>query len=143
MNKKIRNATPKDYDGIHFRSITEVRLYRYMKKVGLSPLYEPDKILLLDSFRPSSPWYMDGKEQVTKKGKNMMVQQMTYTPDFRLDLDETTVYIEAKGNENDVFPVKRKIFLHWIERQNKPIIFAEIKTVKGLMLFLKKIHAIA
>lgn len=140
MNKKVKNATAKVYDGIKFRSITEVRFYKFMKSKGLNPLYEKDKIVLMEAFRPSHAWYMDGAEQVIKSGEPKKISQMTYTPDFRLTYGNTTVYIEAKGNENDVFPVKRKLFLDWIEKQPKPIIFAEIKTIRGLDAFLKKLE---
>ena len=142
MNKKIRNATPTCEDGIQFRSQLERRIYKYLVQAGYIPLYEPDTIELCGPFRPSEPWYYEGEAQVTKSGLSKTVLKMTYTPDFRLDVNGVTFYIEAKGKENDSFPIKRKLFLSWIEKQDRHIVFAEIKTIKGLQKLLKRIESL-
>lgn len=139
QNRKIKNATPLSYDGIRFRSVLEVRLYKRLVASGYKPEYEPDTITLLPSFRPGTTWYLDGDAQTTKKGANKVILPLTYTPDFKFDAQGTTVYLEAKGFENDVFPVKRKLFLSWIERQEKPILFAEIKTLRGLNRLIERL----
>lgn len=137
MNKKVKNATSKVYNGIKFRSLTEVRVYRWLRDNGYKPYYEPDSFVLLDKFKPETPWFLEGIAQTTKKGDSKTVAQMTYTPDFRLDINNALIlYIEVKGHPNDSYPLKRKLFLDWIEKHNKKytkqIQFAEIHTIVGL-----------
>ena len=89
--------------------------------------------------RPSDQGPHGISTETTKKGANKVILPLTYTPDFKFDAQGTTVYLEAKGFENDVFPVKRKLFLSWIERQEKPILFAEIKTLRGLNRLIERL----
>ena len=138
VNKKVRNAATHVYDGITFRSMLEQRIYQVLKEEGFEPEYEVEKITLLESFKPKQVWYIDGKKQVMKSGKeSLTVREKTYTPDFRFTLaGGTTVYLEAKGHPNDAYPVTRKMFLWWIDQQLKPILFVEIHSVKGLRDFI-------
>ena len=141
MNRKIKNATPYEYNGIHFRSKLEVGTYKHLVEAGYKPEYEPDVITLLPAFRPSSPWFLDGEPQVTKKGEVNIVRKKTYTPDFKLVVGEHTFYIESKGFANDRFGVERKMFLDWIEKQeDKNIHFAEIHTMRGLHKLIEKLR---
>ena len=39
-NKKIKNATPREYDGIHFKSLLEVSIYKHLIAAGFHPKYE-------------------------------------------------------------------------------------------------------
>lgn len=142
VNRKIKNATVVQYDGITFRSKLEVKVYMALKDAGYEPEYEVEKITLLPSFRPTVRWYIDGEAQATKKGLNKTVIAKTYTPDFRLRLDGVTVYIEAKGKPNDAYPVTRKLFLSWLTRQKENIIFAEIHSLRGLHEFLTQLKTI-
>lgn len=135
-NLKVRNATVNEYDGIRFRSLLERRLYVFMKSVGIDVEYEPESIELIPQFRPRQPWYLDGEPKVTKKGMCNIVEGKEYTPDFRIMHNGRTIYIEAKGQPNDVYPVTRKLFLNWIERQDRDIVFAEIHSLKGLKKLL-------
>jgi len=136
-NVKIKNATENEFDGIKFRSLIERRLYIYMKSLGIDVQYEPDSIELVPSFRPSRPWYLDGVPQLTKKGKCNVVNGKEYTPDFKILHEGKTIYIEAKGHPNDVYPVTRKLFLNWIEKQDNEVVFAEIHSLNGLKKLLE------
>lgn len=135
-NVKVKNATVNEYDGIRFNSLLERRLYIYMKSVGIDVQYEPESIELLPRFRPRHPWYLDGEPQVTKKGVCDIVRNNSYTPDFKIVHDGKIIYIEAKGQPNDVYPVIRKLFLNWIEKQDNEVVFAEIHSLKGLRKLL-------
>lgn len=97
-NKKVRNATPTDYDGIHFRSKLEVYCYKQLQKFKIEAEYEPIRFTILDSFR------YDGKA----------VQAMTYTPDF-VGKD---FIIEVKGHANESFPLRWKVFKHFLHNNN-------------------------
>ena len=48
INKKIKNATSVEYDGIQFKSKLEVTIYKTLKEKGLNPLYECNKFILQD-----------------------------------------------------------------------------------------------
>lgn len=141
LNKKVRNATIVERDGIKFRSTLEVKVYLALKDAGFELQYEPDKITLLESFRPKRVWYIDGEPQVTKTGKKLgkTIAGKTYTPDFKLTVNGTTVYIEVKGHPNDVYPITRKLFLRWIDEQEGEIMFSEIHSLRGLNRFIDKL----
>lgn len=94
VNKKVRNATPKVYDGISFRSQLEVNTYQQLKKFKIEAEYEPIQFTLIDAFR-----YNDES-----------IRKMTYTPDFV----GNRFIIECKGFANESFPLKWKIFKHFL-----------------------------
>lgn len=130
-NKKIINATPISVGGIQFKSRLEASVYKTLVDRGLEPLYEPDTFILFEGFKPDL-YYIDGKEKTTK------FQDVKYTPDFRVIVNDKIVYIEVKGFDNDVYPYKKKMFLHTIKNMEN-VIFMEVHTRKGLELGLDKI----
>lgn len=142
INRKIKNASVIEYDGIKFRSKLEVKVYQALKDAGYAPQYEVDKIPLLESFRPKKAWYLNGEAQVTAKGKSIIVLGKTYTPDFRMQVRDMTVYIEVKGHPNDVYPLTRKLFLRWLDEQESEVLFAEIHNLRGLNKFIETLKNI-
>lgn len=125
-NRKVKNATALVYDGIAFKSKAEVSAYKLLCNAGIKPEYEPDKIVVQDGFRMKFPWFMNGSPIKTK------VRDITYTPDFKFDYNGWTVYLEIKGFETDRFPVKRKMFLKYLETTKEKTVFAEVKSLSGL-----------
>src|SRR3990167_11278725 len=91
-NKKIKNATTLEYDGIKFKSKLEAFCYRHLKENGIEAEYEKNTYVLIPAFE------YNGEK----------VRQCTYTPDF-VNKHEGFV-IEIKGFANDVFPIKWKMF---------------------------------
>lgn len=141
INRKVKNATEITYDGIKFRSLLELKVYKALEDAGYKPQYEVEKISLLESFRPKRVWYLDGEPQTMKSGskKSRIVKGKTYTPDFKMIVNGITVYIEAKGHPNDEYPTTRKMFLKWIEEQEGEIIFSEVHSLRGLNKFIDKL----
>ena len=137
MNKKVKNATPFEYDGIVFKSKTEVLIYKTLKAKGLNPLYEPTKYVLQEGFRLSKPFYFKGTPYVNKNGENKKIIDITYTPDFEVKYGDSTLIIESKGFSNDCYPIKRKMFLNMIETMPNTY-FMEVYTKKDLLTSLKK-----
>lgn len=129
-NNKIKNASPLDFDGIHFRSVFECDAYKELLKNGFSPQYEVEKVVLFKGFRPRLCWYKNGIPRITKKGNVKKELDITYTPDFKLEINGYNVYLEVKGFPNDVYPYKRKMFLYCIN--DKPSLFFEINNMNGL-----------
>lgn len=132
-NKKVKNASPMEFDGIEFRSRTEVFVYRTLKELGLNPEYEKVKITLLKGFRPHKAWFHNGKQTQTKE------RDTTYTPDFSFSYKNRRVYLEVKGFPNDVFPLKRKMFLDYIEKNEPDAIYIQLEKPEQLIESLKKI----
>lgn len=124
-NKKIKNATIKEYNGIKFKSLLEVMTYKTLIERGITPMYEQEVFLLWEGFIPSIPFYT--KNIFKRKNKNVTVishntaidqrpiQGITYTPDFTFDYNDKHIIIECKGMTNDVFPYKFKMFRKYLE----------------------------
>ena len=138
INRKVINATPVTYDGITFRSKVEMRVYIALCNAGYMPEYEPDRIVLMESFRPKRVWYYEGIPQHLKKSEKMKMQDAkTYTPDFKIAIGDTIIYLEAKGHPNDSYSLTRKMFLKWLDTQEGNIIFSEVRTKRGLNAFIE------
>lgn len=131
-NRKIRNATPLEYDGITFKSKLEVMIYKTLKEEGFPVKYEPEKISIWEGFKPTVPFY--DKDNVSRLLKLHMTKllNITYTPDFMFTYNGYQVIVEAKGFVNDVFPIKLKLFRAWLEDHPKSIYF-EIHSKKQLL----------
>ena len=132
-NKKIRNATPKEFNGIKFKSILEVMVYKTLLSVGFEPLYEKNKFVIWQGLYPSVPFYdKDATTRMLKLNKKKIID-ITYTPDFTFEYNNRLIIIEVKGFENDVFPVKKKLFRKSLEETHPEAIFFEIYTKKQLL----------
>lgn len=134
-NKKVINATPTEYNGIKFKSLIEVMVYKTLLQYGFEPQYEPITYIIWSGFRPTIPFYTRNdktKQQILNLRK---LVDVTYTPDFYIEYEGLKIIIEAKGFENDVWPYKFKMFRHLLEQQpdkDKYLIF-EIFTKKQLL----------
>jgi hypothetical protein len=151
-NKKIRNATQSSSKGITFKSQLEKSIYNTLLQQGFEPQYEPTTFTLWEGFEPITPYYdketdkqktkrlSDGIDTRTSKiliQKTGKIVGIRYTPDFYFKYKDLNVYIEAKGIENDVFYIKKKMFIKYldnlhIEKGEKSIYF-EVYTKKQLL----------
>lgn len=145
-NKKIRNATVCQTGNITFKSQLEKTVYNCLLQEGFNPQYEPKTFTLIDSFESTTPFYDKETDTQFKKRresgdttpkmlvkKGNAVQGIRYTPDFYFRYGELDVYIEAKGMENDVFYIKKKLFRRWLDMQPEHSIYFEIYTKKQLL----------
>ena len=111
---KVRNATPITVDGVHFRSKLESYTYTKLKEAGLEFDYEKEKFELVPKFVLKGRSY----EMAKKKGEKVFIEStpnirsMTYTPDFT-NTKEGWI-IECKGNPNDAFPLRWKLFKKYL-----------------------------
>lgn len=132
VNKKIRNATQSNLGKITFKSQLEKGIYNTLLQQGFEPQYEPTTFTLWEGFQPITPYYdkETSKQQESRlaEGKNncpskILIQKtgkiigIRYTPDFYFKYNNINVYIEAKGIENDVFYIKKKMFIKYLDNQ--------------------------
>lgn len=132
-NKKIKNASPLEYDGIFFKSKLEKMIYQTLRKQGFPVEYEPHKFVIWQGFRPTVPFYDKDKATRMLKLESKKIIDITYTPDFVFKYNDFLVVIEAKGMENDRFYLKKKMFRKWLEDNHPKSIYFEIYTKKQLL----------
>ena len=117
MGSKIKSK-PTEVDGIKFRSKLEAHCYRMLKDAGIACDYEKHKYVLLEGFHyPASRYEDNGKTGYQDKLKHK-VRDITYTPDF-VDPHGKWI-IECKGYANERFPLKWKMFLDLMMKQEDP-----------------------
>lgn len=108
INKKVRNATIISYNGITFKSKLELYCYKRLTELKIKFVYEEKTFELIPAFQFKN----DSYELFKKNGQRYFgpqrnhIRSMIYTPDFVGD----GWIIETKGNPNDAFPIKWKLF---------------------------------
>ena len=132
-NKKIRNATPLEYNGISFKSKLEKMIYQTLREHNLPVQYEPHKFIIWKGFKPTVPFYNKDKSTRMLKQESKKIIGISYTPDFVLQHNNHLIIIETKGIENETFPIKKKLFRKYLEEHYPKSIFFEIYTKKQLM----------
>lgn len=145
-NKKVLNATPNEFAGIKFKSYLEKSVYRNLLKHGFEPEYEKHSYVIWKGLTPTVPFYDIRKvrgKSIRNNHLNMApLSDMTYTPDFVFKYEGITVIIEAKGDENDQFPIRKKLFRAYLETVKYPVVYAEIFTIRQLEQFLIELEKI-
>lgn len=110
QNKKIKNATPIEADGIKFRSKLELYTYKKLKEANIVTEYEQHKYELLPAF------VFHGKK----------IRAITYLPDFV----GKGFIIECKGFANDAFPLRKKLFEFWLSVHEPETQYHVVRTQK-------------
>lgn len=141
-NKKILNATPVDFQNIHFKSTIEKMIYKALIQQGIVPLYEGFTYILSPDLRPQKvPYYTRRKERGASQTKLCLemspINSITYTPDFTFTLNDIFVIIEVKGFVNDTYPLKRNLFRKYLENNTNPIMYFEVRSKKELLQALE------
>lgn len=145
-NKKIRNATICKDSNVTFKSVLEKRLYKTLLELGFNPKYEPRTFIVWEGFTSVTPFYdketdsqrdkRDPKSSKILVEKSYVVQPIRYTPDIYFEYNGIDVWIEAKGIENDVFYIKKKLFRKYLDdlylKEGKKSMYFEIYTEKHL-----------
>jgi len=144
-NKKIKNANPKEYNGIQFKSLLEVMTYKTLLQENIVPEYETHTYLIWEGFVPTIPFLT--KNTLKRKDKRCIplsistmqvrkpINGITYTPDFYFEYGDKKIIVEVKGVANDVYPYKFKMFRKYLEEQpdKDAYIIWEIHTKKQLL----------
>lgn len=150
-NKKIRNATICRNSNITFKSVLEKSIYNTLLQHGFKPQYEPKTFILWDGFEPITPYYDKETDKQNQKRSELLGKKVSkilvpktgkivgirYTPDFYFKYNNLNVYIEAKGIENDVFYIKKKMFIKYLDNRylenGEKSIYFEVYTKKQLL----------
>lgn len=146
-NKKIRGATKTNSLGITFKSQLEKSLYKTLLELGFNPKYEPRTFVVWEGFTAITPFYdretdtqrdkRDPKSSKILVEKSHIVQPIRYTPDIYFEYKGIDVWVEAKGIENDVFYIKKKLFRKYLDgvltTTGKKSLYFEVYTKKQLL----------
>lgn len=136
LNKKVKNATPLFYDGIHFKSILEVDTYKMLQDEGFNPKYEEHTYEVWKGRMFNVPCYDFHNNR--KLHKNMWelnkykAQSIKYTPDFTFYAGDTFIVVEVKGFANDRYPYVKKLFRTWLDENIPDSMFFEIHNKRQL-----------
>lgn len=120
-----------EYDGLKFDSKNEVAVYKHLKNEGFEVLREPVKYVLWEGCKPTVPFYNINKRTKVLELDMDKLRNITYLPDFQISYAGYTIIIEVKGKENDVFPVKKKLFRKLLESREK-VMYFELNTIRQL-----------
>lgn len=113
-NKKVVNTKKGEYDGIKFRSQLEISCYKKLIEAGFNPTYESDTFILLEKFKLTRVlFYAPVKGKITLYPRGIM--NMTYTPDFLIEYKGYKILFDTKGQPNETYPLKKKLFLKHLE----------------------------
>ena len=141
-NKKIKNACAKSFNNIIFKSQLEVVIYKELLRAGFNPKYEERKFVIWEGIKPTKPFYnRDIQTKMLKLDMGKM-RDVTYTPDFTFEYKNHLIIIEAKGFENDTFPIKKKLFRGLLEKIEIPVVYFEVYTKKQLLQAIEILKAL-
>lgn len=118
-NGRIQGTTPKEYNGIHYRSTLEADTAKNLDLLGIPFSYESRRITLLEGFKCS---YQKDK-----------VRAIHYTPDFIID----NIILECKGFETPEWKQKKKyVFKYLMEKEPNTFFYQTHDSSKDLLLAL-------
>ena len=127
MNKKIINSSVTE----GFKSKLEKRAYELFITAGFNVQYEPEKYILWKGDTVDIKTVRFKKGDIAIKNKHTL-RDITYTPDFKIVYKGYTIYIDSKGHVNDVYPLKKKMFLQYLNNKVKHLFF-EPHSVKQMV----------
>lgn len=141
--RQITRSTKVEQDGIKFASKLELHMYRLLKKHKIEAVYEGKTYVLIDGFEFDMPSYeKTATKKVLHDRGNKKILPIKYTPDFVDKQEPCRFIIECKGNPNEAFPIRWKLFKRFLAlSDNKPALFMprNQKDCQEVIDLLKKI----
>ena len=123
-NRSKFNSTELVYNNIHFKSKLEVDCYKLFEVENLPVKYESISFELIPKLKLQNLLvYLPGRKTKINKVTSLkevsgILQNAKYTPDFIIEYKEYTIFIETKGRANDAYPMRRKLFFHYLENRS-------------------------
>ena len=150
VNQKVINATEVTVNGVKYRSKLEARCAQILKENNISFEYEPKTFELISGFTPLIPYYDEetpkqrlkrlksGSKVIERSliAKTSKIISLKYTPDIYVKYNNLDIWIEVKSIENDVFYIKKKLFIKLLGEEliksGKKSMYFEIHSIKQL-----------
>lgn len=114
MNRKRRQITRSNKikeDNIQFASKLELHMYRVLKKLRIPFAYEGQTYVIVEGFLSENPSYEKTKtKKILHDRGSKQILPIKYTPDFVDKEYPPRFIIECKGNPNESFPMRWKLF---------------------------------
>ena len=150
VNKKVINATEVTVNGVKYRSKLEARCAQILKENNIPFEYEPKTFELISGFTPLIPYYDEetpkqrlkrlksGSKVIERSliAKTSKIISLKYTPDIYVKYNNLDIWIEVKSIENDVFYIKKKLFIKLLGEEliksDKKSMYFEIHSIKQL-----------
>lgn len=126
-NHKVKNSQKVLYDGVQFQSGLEKIMYTLLVENGFEFnkdfFYEKDSVTLIEGFDVPNTIMVNRKRDKAYVEDAKKARPMKYTPDFseKETIADSNWVIECKGNPNEQWPIKIKLFKKWLTKQNKAI----------------------
>lgn len=140
-NKKILNAEECTFNDKKFKSKLERSAYMVFRSLGIDVEYELEPYVLLEGWCPKVKTIIHGDDNKTKKGSNKKIMDWKYTPDFVFTKNDKKYFVEMKGFGNDTLPLKRKMFIKYLENNFDPdtVEYWEVYSITELRKLLSEI----
>ena len=115
--------------GIQFKSFLEGDFYKKCLDLNLPFQYESQTFQLLSKIpNPTFTYYKKWGKNFIKSGAS--VDNMEYTPDFIWDTGKYLFIVECKGNPNESYPVRKRVFFDMIQKWDREVYFFEPRRKK-------------
>jgi hypothetical protein len=113
--KQITRSKKVVEDKIHFASKLELHMYRVLKKMKIPFEYEGQTYTIVDGFHSHNASYekTKTKKELHNRGDKKILG-IRYTPDFVDKQNPPRFIIECKGNPNEAFPMRWKLFKKYL-----------------------------
>ena len=118
-SRQITRSTKVTYKQHKFASKLELYMYKALEKQKIKVLYEGKTFEVVSGFDFSMSSYekTKGKKILLNKGHKKILP-IKYTPDFIDVHDPPRFIIECKGNPNEAFPLRWKLFKKYLIDNN-------------------------
>lgn len=151
-NKRIKGARVTVYNNIKFRSSFECSCYKRLEQLGLEFYHEPERVELwkglklqnISVYAPNKVRNRPGVYERDLSSQTNALRNLTYTPDFLVVKDKYRIYFDAKGKENDTYPIKKKMFLKHLDERNDGLmyIFMEPHSIRQMLQAIDIINSL-
>jgi len=124
-SRQITRSTKVKYKGVQFASKLEMHMYKLLCQEKIAVDYEGKTYEIVEGFDFEAASYEKTKtrKELHDRG-NKKVLPIKYTPDFIDRNDPPRFIIECKGNPNEAFPLRWKLFKkHLMDENIKATLF--------------------
>ena len=116
--RQITRSTKVKEDGIEFASKLELYMYKALKKANIKNDYEGKTFTIINSCNfPMASYEKTKSKKILHDRGNKKLLGIKYTPDFIDTQDPPRFIIETKGNPNESFPIRWKLFKMHLVRE--------------------------